>query len=484
VRWLTRGHDVRFLLVVILLGIGLRLIHLIDTSHYHILGADSYYFHYLAKQALVGESTRLTGSGLVHPLAWLADVSSLYIASCVVPVFVYIVGCVGVWFGVGRLYSRSVAVGAVVSYTIIPLSILITAAGYLDRDGGTVVLMVALVLGWYSLRSRTILSFFWALIIIEVISIYWSPVTRWVPIAMVSALAITYYAAHKERYKIDSFVGLSLMACVVSAAIGVIVDGLGTTSTVGSTAIEGISGDTHIVELSHATPAHLLVMYSYALVTGIVGGIMMARRRAPEDLMVLVWLAGTLIIGMVIQRVLILAIPAGVIVSGIGLVVIYQETRKMLQDLRARTVYVAVAGVIGLVLAFTGWQAYHLSSVDRMAPNSDWQDALRYLRENTNPDAKVLSHWGYGYWIQDLADRKPAAAGGPRYESEMETICSATKCHNVKDVMENLQTDYLILDTRHVDGDYVCSGIWFGDVVITLRRPPPADPPGAAHIHE
>ena len=40
-----------------------------------------------------------------------------------------------------------------------------------------------------------------------------------------------------------------------------------------------------------------------------------------------------------------------------------------------------------------------------MAPTNDWPDAMLWLKTNTPEDAKILSWWDYGYWIETLADR-------------------------------------------------------------------------------
>ena len=40
-----------------------------------------------------------------------------------------------------------------------------------------------------------------------------------------------------------------------------------------------------------------------------------------------------------------------------------------------------------------------------LAPTNDWPDAMLWLKTNTPADAKILSWWDYGYWIQTLGDR-------------------------------------------------------------------------------
>ena len=40
-----------------------------------------------------------------------------------------------------------------------------------------------------------------------------------------------------------------------------------------------------------------------------------------------------------------------------------------------------------------------------LAPTNDWPDAMLWLKANTPEDAKILSWWDYGYWIETLGDR-------------------------------------------------------------------------------
>ena len=40
-----------------------------------------------------------------------------------------------------------------------------------------------------------------------------------------------------------------------------------------------------------------------------------------------------------------------------------------------------------------------------LAPTNDWPHAMQWLKTNTPENAKILSWWDYGYWIQTLGDR-------------------------------------------------------------------------------
>lgn len=461
--WPTRY---KALAAVVLFGVGLRLLHLADGAHYPILGADSYYFHYLARQVIAGAQVDPAGSGIVYPVAWLGSVTSLHFAACVIPILIYLLGCWTIYWGAGRLFSPAVALGAVAAYTCMPLSILTTAAGYLDRDGLTVVAMAGAVFGWFAWRRRPLLAIGWIIINIEALTWYWAPMGRWVMISILIVVigAFSWRSISGGRVRLLAPVGLALAA---SVGIGLASGGGGAAPEASGTVFDSLSGAQRIVEMSPANPTHLLVFYSFTLISAVVGGIVLINRRRPEDLLAMAWLIGLALAGIAVQRVLILAVPPMAIVAGVGLVYIYNVARQTLQAPPPGARILASVMVV-IVLAGVIWPAAGLGAADRMAPGRDWRAALGYLRDNTDPEARVLAHWGYGYWIQDLAGREPVVAGGPQGGWAMEEICRADQDEKVRNVMESCRADYLIVERSRVEGswpaqlrpDFTAGDIW------------------------
>ena len=83
------------------------------------------------------------------------------------------------------------------------------------------------------------------------------------------------------------------------------------------------------------------------------------------------------------------------------------------------------------------------------AANNSWQDALIYLRDNTSEEAVVMSWWDYGYWILDLAERRPVVDNG-FYAYDLERLqdiglayCT-TETSEAVQVMQKYGADYLV----------------------------------------
>jgi len=471
--WLLDNREYPTIAITLIIGIGLRGLHLADGAHYHILGADSYHFHYLARQILNGSGPALEHSGLSYPVAWLGSFTSLYFASCCVPILLYIGGSLVIYYGSKYLFSPGVALGAVMSYTCIPLSVLTTAAGYLDRDGLTVIILTIIVIGWYKLRARPILALGCLVIMIEILTVYWSNTARWVVITIMIGLVMSVWVTeiyYKKRSPTGSSKDLLirrqgvpvLIALGMSAGIGV----LGSIQGIHNfhhLAAENLTGSNGIVEMSPATPAHFIIFYTYTIITGFIGAWVMVARRLTVDIMILTWLLGIMAGGLIAQRLLILTVPAMAIISGVGLAEICKVAASLMGGPEGKRIRAAAAALVFLVFLGIGWQSYRLGSVDRMAPGETWLEALGYLKDNTAEDAKVLTHWGYGYWIKDLAGRDPVAAGGPRYAEEVERICRAADPQEIYDIMAALGADYLVIEMDRVEGE----GLWRSPALVS-----------------
>ena len=115
-----------------------------------------------------------------------------------------------------------------------------------------------------------------------------------------------------------------------------------------------------------------------------------------------------------------------------------------------------VALVIGLIISASNF----LKSVNHQAKNqspsynSDWQNAMSWVRNNTAPGSLFIHWWDYGYWVQTGGQRPTVTDGGHfngywdhligRYvltTSYPETAKSFMKAHNVS---------YLLIDPTDI----------------------------------
>lgn len=463
----------RYLSAILLIGIGLRLLHLLDGSHYFILGADSYYFHHLSKEILAGADVPGARSGLAYPISWLGSGDLAMIS---IPILIYIVGSLALYITITKLLSPGDALAALISYSVMPLSILTTASGYVDRDGLTILLIALSVLVWLILRNRPIMSSIWLLAIIEITVFYWSSLARWIMIVMLFVIITTMWALElrgsagprsRRRYLIP------IISLGLSAVIGLVLGNQAILPIAAGTVTNSMSGESPITELIPATPAHLLVMFSFILLFAIVGFLLLISRKRALDWVMLVWLCGSLAAGIAVQRILILAIPPMIIVAGIGIVEIISRAREIIDDTNKRKAQGIAIILIMIITASISYQSYGLGAVDRMAPDLDWQASLDYLQKNTDSGARILSHWGYGYWILGLAERDPCIAGRPGYIEEMDLICKTNSPAIIQTVLSDCNADYLIIDDKRIEGgwlNFTTDIIRFGHIVIIERN--------------
>lgn len=454
---------------VILFGLILRILHLFPGDHYPVLGADSYYFLSLSQKIDAGQAVAPEQSGLAYPIAWLASITTIEISFTIIPLIIYVITALLLYRFVSILFDRRWGLAAMVAYTIMPLSILTTAAGFIDRDGFTVCLMILAVMGWMVLIRWPGMVLVWFIVMAELMAYYWCGLARWTYIAIVLSMAAVSYWQTRKR----SILWI-LAAVAVVMSIGIADQALDQIAHTSNTVADSLSGVEPIIEMSPATPAHLAVFLSITLLFLLVGIFVMIQRSSAVDFAILTWLAGTMITGIVLQRILILAIPPMSITAGAGMVTIYDWVARILKDHPPARVKATAGALIVIALTIIICQSYWLGSADRIAPDRDWQAALDYLKYRTDPKATVLSHWGSGRWIEVLADRDAAAAGSPKNIAEMDIICKAWNGDNVYYVMEKCESDYLILDIDRTEfpGMFENEAVYqSGDIVVLSYNP-------------
>jgi len=71
--------------------------------------------------------------------------------------------------------------------------------------------------------------------------------------------------------------------------------------------------------------------------------------------------------------------------------------------------------------------AYGIASGIGASADSEWQAALHYIRDNTPPEAMIMTSWGYGYWVLDIGRREPVVDNGLHTE-EMDRDVALVYC--------------------------------------------------------
>jgi len=443
----------RLITGILLAGVLLRLAHLVMGDHYPILGADSYYFHHLAETIMSGDDVPGGKSGLAYPLAWAGSVVGMDMAIIILPLICYLAATAVLYCGTAIILGARKALFTLAAFSVLPLSILITAAGYLDRDGFMVIPIASTIFLWYMCRHRTVA----ALILIggvETVVLCWAPSARWPILLMVAGIMGFVFLADRREYPRPGWTGIFAGAAgvIMSAAVGILHHG-STVRNLSETAVSSVSNPESIVELTPATITHLVVFYSYIVIPLVIGIIILWKERGkPASMLVLSWLILSVLPGLIFQRVMILTIPPVAITAGIGGVAMYNMVRQILSENPQARLRAIALGMAGIMISGVIIQAVTLGSQGRLAADRDWQNALAYLKYETLHDIRVLSNWDYGYWIIDLAERQPVCAGSPRLADEMEAIFAAEDPQLVYDIMKEYDADVLILDMGQVTG--------------------------------
>lgn len=74
--------------------------------------------------------------------------------------------------------------------------------------------------------------------------------------------------------------------------------------------------------------------------------------------------------------------------------------------------------VLFVLLAIIIFPVYiiNLPQKEYYTPPDDWYSALIWVRDNTPDDARVITWWDYGYWVEYIAERSPICTPSQRSE--------------------------------------------------------------------
>lgn len=400
----------RLLAVAVLAGIIARCLHLAAGDHYFILSTDSYYFHHLAGRTI---GPPVIHSGLVYPLRSFPG--GVDIGCIILPLLIGAAVILGAYFLGCRLYDKRVGIGAAFTAALLPFSVVITAAGFVDRDGLSVLLVGAAVGAYWLLKDKNkYLAGLLPVVISQALFYFWAWVGPVIIVMLILAVtaSLLYTRGNIPRVAVGIVVAGITEAALLNGNIGVHSDSLLKMASPGSDASTGYA------EIGGLTLQYW-IWFGFFSLTVFGGALLVFKDRHNENsFMLFIWFVAAIFGALFAQRVLIFIIPPACVLSGLC---IARALGSMSMFTRAQAR--AVAGwLIILIVCSSFYQAYNLHKFRGMSPNDDWLNACYWLRDNTDSQAVILSHWDYGYWILDLAERRPVAAGRAVFESEVMSI--------------------------------------------------------------
>ncbi len=500
--------------VVAAYAVFMRCVHLLDPDHYYILSADSHFFHWQAERLLSGDSIPMTWhSGLTYPLVWLAKAISfvssmapedaLILAGKLIPPILGVVSVVVVYLAASRMYNRRVGLWSAFGWAALSYACFVQAAGYLDRDGLSILLLMTGVFVFYfsrewsfSIAGRDV---GWAAGALAVLAIEGLLVLEWLWLGAILLLAILTgfvivevavdvllhliqtptegrpATASAKDYMTGAIAAVRrsswrppVLILGVSLVVGAVKPGIPSMYAMAATLVRDmVSGATGVSELQPMT-AEDLFSYGFLIIPILIGLYVMVTRHSRGDVLCLGWFASLFVLGLFANRMFIYAAPAISVICGVGLASLFSFERARKSALHIATdmgiltlpsprVLRMCAAMLVLLLSLLGstiW-AYHLGTGRMTAADNEWQEALAHLKENTPQDSVVMSWWDSGYWILDMADRKPVVDNGyygwdqQRLEDVGLAYCTSDPSEAAR-IMDKYGADYLVFSRGEV----------------------------------
>jgi asparagine N-glycosylation enzyme membrane subunit Stt3 len=505
------------LTIIAIVAFLIRCLHLLDPNHYYIISPDSYFFHWMAELVQSGQKVdhaflghtapTIWHTGITYPLAYIAKpisfvfgmspVDALAFVGKFLPPTLAVISIIVIYLAVTRIYNQKVALFSAFAWAILLHAIFMQGAGYLDRDGLSVLLLMIGAFIFYLSRSWHWRIGNWdlgwvagglAVVAIEALLIWeWT----WIgPVLLLAVLAAFFVVEVLGRFyrhiapslteakAVLSLGGKSLtsMAAAIresnwrpfaliiglSALVGGISPGFPYIYRLSTGMVkEAFSPGVVPVQEMRGLGLMDLLSYGFLLIPLLLGlGILLIKHRR-ADLFCLSWFACLFLLGLFAKRVFLYAAPAGCLIAGLGLAFIWdlEKSRLLRRYVEKSTLRYAKLGALAfllLLLFFSSFMSYLIGSARLMAPDNNWQDALYYLRDNTPEEVVVMSWWDYGYWILDLAERRPVVDNGfygydqERLQDVGLAYCTTDASEAVR-VMQKYGADYLVFSEFEIE---------------------------------
>jgi len=431
----------------------LRCLHLFDANHYYIISPDSYFFHWVARGIMAGQPPPATpGSditytlhtGLAYPLAYLAKAvgyvfgsspaEALSLVSKFLPPVMAVISAILIYLFAARISNRRVALLAVVTWVFLAHPVYFGSAGFLDRDGLSMLLFMTGAFLFYlsgvwhiRIRGRDVgwlIAGAGVLVMEALLYLEWSfagPVLLLVVIAVYWIVRFVLgYADRMEtepdmkRRLTESIRHVNWSTFALIVIVNILAAGL-SFHQIGSwygTAVDILRGGGK-ESASEAQGMGLgdVIAYQLFLIPMVLGFYVSWKKRAESSIFFSCWFITLFVMAIFARRILIYAAPAACLLSGVGLAFLWDWVKRGQFRMFKR---IGMAVLIVLALFYSLVIALSLPAAYGMSPDRQWQDALAWLRDNNNTpeDAVVMSQWSWGYWILDLGQRRPVVDNG------------------------------------------------------------------------
>ncbi|WP_297495286.1 STT3 domain-containing protein [Thermococcus sp.] len=174
--------------------------------------------------------------------------------------------------------------------------------------------------------------------------------------------------------------------------------------------IKGIFSNAPIVETQRTGLSDLWQAYGLAFLA-VPLFVISFRKRRVSDYILLGLAVVTLPMLLIWTRFLFIGSLAIALMSGIGLVEVYELIAPKVNTKKFGVIVLAV--LLTLVPATTAYTGVKNTLSVRPFVNDDWARALEYLGNHSNINDIILTWWDEGHWVTYFAERAPVAQGSP-----------------------------------------------------------------------
>jgi asparagine N-glycosylation enzyme membrane subunit Stt3 len=412
-------------------------------------------------------------SGLAYPLAYIAKAISsvtgissadaLVLADKALPLVIAVVSMVLIYLFAARICNRRVGLLSAAAWVFLGHPVYFGSAGYLDRDGLSVLLLMVgaflfyiagiwnikvwgrkvgwLIGGAGVLVAEALLYLEWNApgvgLLLLVIAVYW---------------ILRFLLAYTERLESEPDMRQRLIASMrdvdwrpfaLIVVANILVAGL-----VAGLNFQGASwwynlgiemiragGQIPIQEERGGSLGNLLV-YQVFLIPIVLALYLGWKKQDQSTIFFGLWFICMFLAHLSVARILIFASPAACLLSGVGLASLWDWVKKRGRHPMFKRVGAAALIVLGI--SYSVSSAWAMPSGYGVSPDREWQDALAYLRDETPKDSIVMSNWGWGYWILDLGQRRPLMDNG-YYAYTVESLRDVALAYYTTDPAEAAQ---------------------------------------------
>jgi asparagine N-glycosylation enzyme membrane subunit Stt3 len=478
--------------VIVLAAIAflIRCLHLFDANHYYIIAPDSYFFDWVTRGIMAGQPPPASPGGevaytlhrgLAYPLAYLAEAvryvfgsspaDALNLVSKFLPPVMAVISAMLIYLFAARISNRRVGLLSALAWAVMPLPVVFGAAGYLDRDGLSMLLFMTGAFLFYlsgvwhfKIGGRDVgwlIAGAGVLVMEALLYIEWSFAGPVLLLAVIAAyFVVRFLLEYLGRMETKPDVRRRL-----AASIGVVNWRAFALIVVANALVVGVNfyqdaswwdfavslvqskGETKIMEMQGLSFADLTA-FGFFIIPMVLGLYVAWKKRAESSIFFCCWFIVLLVLAIFSKRILLYATPAACLLCGVGLASLWDWMKQGLFHVFKR---IGMAVLLGLALVTSFTSAAEVATPVGMSPDRGWQDALAYLRSDETPkDSVIMSQWSWGYWILDLGQRRPLVDNG-YYGYDADRLRDIGLAYSTTDpaeaarIMEKYGANYLVL---------------------------------------